>query len=154
MFHLRSLEIVRPNTFTEGTTSMFLWLITMGSNRLLDLEKLTQSSLHLVSLSWNPSTWVFVTSSSTYFCIELGSFFFTDSARVVLSTYFQSPTLSTFKSLIIMTNNQGPSFVPCGTPAGTAPHSANNSHCLISLSAFDTSENPRSSTQLSLECYN
>ena len=43
-------------------------------------------------------------------------------AIVVSSTYFQV-SASTSRSLIINKNNQGPSLVPCGTPAGTRPHS-------------------------------
>ena len=45
----------------------------------------------------------------------------------VSSTYFQACALETLKSLIIKMNSQGPSLVPCGTPAGTGPHSEKQS---------------------------
>ena len=44
-------------------------------------------------------------------------------SRVVSSTYFQMFVFATLRSLIIIRNNQGPSLIPWGTPAGTARHS-------------------------------
>ena len=39
------------------------------------------------------------------------------------STNIQKSGYLISKSLIIKTNNHGPSLVPCGTPEGTGPHS-------------------------------
>ena len=48
----------------------------------------------------------------------------TISDVVVSSTYFQIlPTLLIFKLLMSTKNNQGPNFVPWGTPDETHPHS-------------------------------
>jgi hypothetical protein len=35
------------------------------------------------------------------------------------------------RPLIIMTNHHGPSLVPCGTPAGTLPHSEKQSFAIL-----------------------
>ena len=51
----------------------------------------------------------------------------TVSETVVSSTYFHRSDPGMSRSLIIIANSHGPSFVPCGTPAGTAPHSEKQS---------------------------
>ena len=49
-------------------------------------------------------------------------FFKTISEVVESSTYFQRGPWEMFKSFIKRMNNQGPSLVPCDTPAGTDSH--------------------------------
>ena len=87
---------------------MFVLLIVMCSKGFSDSVNDILSSLHFDSFNWKPSAQDFVTNSSTRDCIELVPFFFTHSARVVSSTYFQMLVFVTLKSLIIIRNNQGP----------------------------------------------
>ena len=53
------------------------------------------------------------------------------------STYFHCCAFVS-RSLIIRTNNHGPSLVPCGTPAGTGPHSGKHSD--VNLIRWDLSD--------------
>ncbi len=56
---------VSPNNLTEGTTSIALLLITMGTKALLLFEKSIRNSLHLSSFKRNLSAWDFLVNSST-----------------------------------------------------------------------------------------
>ena len=56
---------------------------------------------------------------------------------MVSSTYFHCCAFVS-RSLIIRTNNHGPSLVPCGTPAGTGPHS--EKHSDVNLIRWDLSD--------------
>ena len=66
------------------------------------INNIILTSLHLVSISWNPSAFVFSVSSSTFNCKVLLPFLITDSEIVMSSTYFQRTELDTDRSLIIM----------------------------------------------------
>ena len=124
---------------------MSLPLITIGSKEVGLVEKLMQSSLHFGSLSSNLFTVTWVEKVSTAFWMLLSWPLLTVSETVVLSTYFNRSNPGMSRSLIIIEqqqqqqqqqyfitftlfirNSHGPSFVPRGTPARTAPHSEKN----------------------------
>ena len=129
----RLLDRVRPNTLAFGTTSMSLPLTTIGSNEAGLVEKVMRSSLHFGSLSSNLFMVARVEKVSTAFWMLLSWPLLTVSETVVSSTYFHRSDPGMSRSLIIIANSHGPSLVPCGTPAGTAPHSEKQSELSFTL---------------------
>ena len=92
-----------------------------------------RSSLHFGSLSSNLFTVARVEKVSTTFWMLLSWTLLTVSETVVSSTYFHRSDPGMSRSLIIIANSHGPSLVPCGTPAGTAPHSEKQSELSFTL---------------------
>ena len=130
-FHLRSFVMVRPSNFASGTTSISLSLIRMGSESVFVVEKQIRSSLHLDYFNCMLLVVDFKANMLTYSCIALVQCLSITSNRVESSTYFQrfkSPKTS--RSFIMTKNSQGPSFVPCGTPAGTVFHLEKHRHLI------------------------
>ena len=127
MFHFRSEEKFIPRRLADLTVSNGWLFKTIGSSIGSDFENVIRSSLHLVSFSWNFVARVWFRKSSTDSWILLFPSLGTASAIVVSSTNFQRSNLSAFMSSIITRNSHGPSFVPCGTPAGTEPLSEKQS---------------------------
>lgn len=120
---MRSRRIVKPRILAEEVSSISLLLITTGKGSgLPDLVKHTRISLHLSSFRINFRSVDLSSISSVANWILLVAPLGT-SAIVVSSTTFQRSTPLALSSLIIRINSQGPSLVPCGTPAGTAVHS-------------------------------
>ena len=74
---------------------------------------------------------------STAFWMLLSWPLLTVSETVVSSTYFHRSDPGMSRSLIIIANSHGPSLVPCGTPAGTAPHSEKQSELSFTLCLLD-----------------
>ena len=84
--HFKSFYIITPGNLADGTTSMFVLLIVIGSKGFSDFVNDILSFLHFDSFNWKPSARDFVTHSSTRDCIELVPFFSTHSASA-LSSY-------------------------------------------------------------------
>ena len=127
-FHFKSLEMLRPSILALVTKSIGMPLTTTGSKEVgLLVLKFISSSLHFVSLSWKLSSVTRLARVSTAAWMWLSWFLLIVSEIVVSSTYFQRSVPGTSSSLIMMINSHGPSFVPWGTPAGTAPHSEKQS---------------------------
>ena len=92
-----------------------------------------RSFLHFGSLSSNLFMVARVEKVSTAFWMLLSRPLLTVSETVVSSTYFHRSDPVMSRSLIIIANSHGPSLVPCGTPAGTAPHSEKQSELSFTL---------------------
>ena len=114
-------------------TSMSLPLITIGSNEVGLVEKVMRSSSHFSSLSSNLFMVAWVEKVSTAFWMLLSWPLLAVSETVVSSTYFHRSDPGMSRSLIIIASSHGPSLVPCGTPAGTAPHSEKQSELSFTL---------------------
>jgi len=104
-----------PSNLALVTSSGGLPFRTRGSKSWLLFENPIRSSLHLASFSWNPSILACLARSSTACWSLLTLPFVTISEQDVSSTYFHM-SAGVFKSLIMTRNNQGPNFVPWGTP--------------------------------------
>ena len=92
-----------------------------------------RSSLHFGSLSSNLFAVARVEKVTTAFWMLLSWPLLTVSETLVSSTYFHGSDPGMSRSLIIIANSHGPSLVPCGTPAGTAPHSEKQSELSFTL---------------------
>ena len=127
-----------PKTLALGATSMSLPLITIGSNEAGLVVKLMRSSLHFGSLSSNLFTVAQVEKVSTAFWMLLSWLLLTVSATVASSTYFHRSDPGMSRSLIIIANSHGPSFVPWGdTCWNHAPlHTEKQSELSFTLFAF------------------
>ena len=123
IFQVKSLEILRPNSFTFSTTSKASPLMRMGSNSCWDFVKDIHTSLHLSVFSWTLFSSDHCITLSVVRWALLSSPFATVSEIVVSSTYFHKRAFSTTRSLIIIKKSQGPNFVPWGMPEGTDPQS-------------------------------
>ena len=97
-----------------------------GSKALCSLAKEILSSLHLSTFNWTLFSWNHFITLLAIVYTWLTPPFTTTSDTVVSSTYFHCCAFVS-RSLIIGTNNHGLSLVPCGTPAGTGPHSEKHS---------------------------
>ena len=122
MFHFKSWLMIMPSNLVLVTNSRGLPFRTRGSKSWLLLENPIRTSLHLASFSWNPSILDCLERSSTAFWSLLSLPFVTIYEQGVSSTYFHM-SAGVSKSLIMERNNQGPNFVPWGTPDGTERHS-------------------------------
>jgi hypothetical protein len=126
--------MVKPSNFASGTTSISLSLIRMGSESVFVVEKQIRSSLHLDHFNCMPLIVDFKANLLTYSCIALVQCLSITSHRVESSTYFQRFTSpKTSRSFILTKDSQGPSLVPCGTPAGTVFHSEKQSSLNLTL---------------------
>ena len=107
----------KPSSLTLDTTSIaFLFRITRATSASF-LAKKIRISLHSGSFNWNLLLSDLTTSWLTECWIVLSWFLAMRSAIVLPSTYFHfSLVLLVSLSSIIKMNNQGPSFVSCGTP--------------------------------------
>lgn len=126
MFHFKSWLMIIPSNLALVTTSRGLPFRTRGSKSWLLFEKPIRSSFHLASFSWNPSILACLERSSTASWSLLSLPFLTISEQDVSSTYFHM-SAEVSKSLIMTRNNQGPNFVPWGTPDGTGRDKFNKS---------------------------
>lgn len=106
---------VTLNNFNVLTIDEDRWKWTLWSS------KTNLQLFALASFSWNRSAWAAWTKLSTVVWIWLQSPLWVVSLMVVSPTYLHRSTASTWRSLIITTKSQGPSLVPCGTPAWTLP---------------------------------
>ena len=132
MFHFKSWLMVTLSNLALVTNIRGLPFRTRGSKSWLLLENPIRSSLHLASFSWNPSRLACRERSSRASWSLLSLPFVTISEQDVSSTYFHMST-GVSKSLIMTRNNQGPSFVPWGTPDGTERHSEWQSWASLTL---------------------
>ena len=121
-FHFKSELIVTPRIFTLFDTDSSLPFITIVGKLWVFLLKSMRISLHLSAFSSILFSIDHASTAETALCTSLVKPRGVVWAIVVSSTYFQV-SASTSRSLIINKNNQGPSLVPCFTPAGTRPHS-------------------------------
>ena len=144
MFHFKSWLMIMPSNLALVTNSRGLPFKTRGSKSWLLFENPIGSSLHLASFSWNPSILACLERSSTASWSLLSLPFVTISEQDVSSTYFHK-SAGVSKSLIMTRNNQGPNFVPWGTPDGTERHSEFNPlfpvHQEVDNPAFDLPRN-------------
>ena len=127
--------MIRPRSLLEVVAWICVPSTVTGSKCCGERQKLMVSSLVFSRFSWNKvsadqlQTWS--TASCALLCCPFGTF----CDKVVSSTYFHIPksALGVTRSLIMSKKSQGSNLVPCGTPAGTAPHSDKQSRLSFTL---------------------
>ena len=133
---VRLFAIVRPSSFVLVTNSTSFPSMMTGSKTLCSLAKEILSSLHLSAFSWTLFSWDHSITLSAIACTWISQPFTTTSDTVVSSTYFHCCAFVS-RLWIIRRNKHRPSLVPCGTLAGTGPHSEKQSD--VNLIRWDLS---------------